>query len=232
MKKLFIPTITGLFSFFIFSCSNAPESDKAAVSDSAEVVKPMAAEALKVDTSASKLEWVATKVSGYHTGVIPIKAGELQVKDGNLAGGMILLDMKGLAITGPKENDAATNKKLLTHLQSRDFFEIDSYPEAKFEITNISPFSGTVKDSIDPRQEEISKYKVQDPTHTISGNLTLRGITKNVSFPAKLSVTGDVVTSLAKFNINRKDWNIMYPGKPDDLIRDEIHLGISLKASK
>jgi polyisoprenoid-binding protein YceI len=232
MKKLIFLQLAFLLSLFFISCSNAPESDKAATTDSAAVAQSSTAESLKVDTTASKLEWVATKVSGIHTGVVPIKSGEMQIKDGNLVAGNFVVLMKELAVTGPKENDEASNKKLLKHLQSKDFFEVDTHPEAVFQITDVKPFSGTVKDSTDPRQNEISKYKVLDPTHTISGNLTIKDVTKNISFPAKVSITGESLTALAKFNINRKDWNIVYPGKPDDLIRDEIHLGISVKAAK
>jgi polyisoprenoid-binding protein YceI len=66
----------------------------------------------------------------------------------------------------------------------------------------------------------------------VSGNLTLKGVTKNIEFPARITVSGNTAEAIAKFNIDRKDWGIVYPGKPDDLIRDAIHLGISIKAAK
>ena len=116
-------------------------------------------------------------------------------------------------------------------LSSLLFFDVAANPEATFTITSIAPFSGTAKDSADPRQESISKYKVTNPTHTVSGNLTIKGVTKNITFPAQLTVSGSSADAIAKFNINRKDWDIVYPGKPDDLIRDEVHLGIALKAT-
>jgi polyisoprenoid-binding protein YceI len=96
----------------------------------------------------------------------------------------------------------------------------------------VQPFSGTVQDSADARQEDISEYRVANPTHTISGNLTIKGTTKNVQFPARVTVSGNQLDALAKFNIDRREWNITYPGQPDDLIRDEIHIGIAIKASK
>ena len=97
----------------------------------------------------------------------------------------------------------------------------------------MRPYTGNaIKDTVDPRQEEINKYKVTDPTHLVSGNLTLKGVTKNIEFPARITVSGNSAEAIAKFNIDRKDWGIVYPGKPDDLIRDAIHLGISIKAAK
>lgn len=77
---------------------------------------------------------------------------------------------------------AGANAKLLGHLKSPDFFNVAANPEASFTITSVTPFSGTAKDSADPRQESISKYKVTNPTHTISGNLTIKGVTKILHF--------------------------------------------------
>jgi polyisoprenoid-binding protein YceI len=97
----------------------------------------------------------------------------------------------------------------------------------------VQPYKGAaIKDSSDARQEEINKYKVLNPTHLVSGNLTLKGVTKNIEFPASITVSGNSAEATAKFNINRKEWGIVYPGKPDDLIRDAIHLGIYIKAAK
>ncbi len=69
-------------------------------------------------------------------------------------------------------------------------------------------------------------------THTVSGNLTMKGITKNIEFPTGITFNENSVEATAKFNINRKQWDIVYLGQPDDLVKDDIHLGILLKASK
>ena len=217
-------------TFLSAACTDAPKSDKAATTDAQEE-KTATGTSFKVDTTASKVEWVATKVSAYHTGTLNIKSGELIVKDNNVSGGKFVLDMTSIVVSGPAGSDAKANAKLLGHLKSPDFFDVATNPEATFAITSIAPFSGTAKDSADPRQESISKYKVANPTHTVSGNLTLKGVTKNITFPAQLTVSGSSADAIAKFNINRKEWNIVYPGKPDDLIRDEVHLGIALKAT-
>jgi len=213
------------------ACTDAPESDEAKVSDAQQVATSEDA-TWKVNTGDSKIEWIGTKVTGYHTGVVPVKDGELRVKDGAVTGGRFVMDLANMSVSGPKGVDAESNAKLLGHLKSGDFFEVEKHPEATFELTGIKPFEGTVKDTADPRQEEINEYKVGNPTHTVSGNLTIKGVSKNVEFPARITVTGDNAEAIAKFNINRKEWGIVYPGKPDDLIRDEIHLGVGIKANK
>lgn len=216
----------------ITSCTNAPDSDSAATTDALALDTSATGDSWKVDAAASMVEWIGTKVTGYHSGSVPVKTGSLTMKEGSLTGGTFVLDMANLVVSGPAGVDTSMNNKLLGHLKSPDFFDVANNPEASFAITSVVPFSGTVKDTTDPRQEQISKYKVANPTHTISGNLTIKGVTKNVSFPALITVTDNTVDAVAKFNINRKDWNIVYPGKPDDLIRDEIHFGVALKASK
>lgn len=231
MKKMsFFNTSATLL--VLFSCTNAPESDQATTTEAQTVQTPVAGEAWKVDSNASKLEWVATKVTGYHTGTVPIKNGELNMSNNQLVGGRFVLDMANMVVSGPSGSKAADNNKLLGHLKSPDFFDVSNHPEASFVITGIKPFSGTVQDTTDPRQEEISEYKVLNPTHTISGNLTIKGITKNIEFPAKITISDNHLEALAKFNIDRQQWNITYPGQPDDLIRDEIHFGIALKGTK
>lgn len=228
MKISYLPAAV---LFLFAACADAPESDKASTTEAQEVTTTTGT-SFKVDTTASKVEWVATKVTAHHSGTLNVKSGELIVQDGNITGGNFVLDMTSIAVTGPRDADSKANEKLLGHLKSADFFDVTANPEATFTITSVTPFTGTVKDSADPRQESIDKYKVTNPTHTVSGNLTIKGVTKNITFPAQLTITGNSADAMAKFNINRQDWNIVYPGKPDDLIRNEVHLGIALKATR
>ena len=231
MKKYNLIFSPAILLVLLIACTNAPDAEKAKTSEAKEV-STATGEALKVDTNASKIEWVATKVSGYHTGTVNIKSGELNIQDGKPTGGNFVLDMTSMVVSGPPGNDEKSNNKLLNHLKSPDFFEVSAHPVANFVITSITPFSGTVKDTADPRQESISKYKVANPTHTVSGNLTIKGVTKNIEFPASIVVSNNSANAIAKFNVDRRQWNIVYPGQPDDLIRNDIHLGISLKAGK
>lgn len=230
MKKINAFSVA-VIALSLFACKNAPDAVKAEATEAKDAASS-SGDVYKVDPSASKIEWIGTKVSGYHTGTIGVGNGELTVKDNQLSAGNFILDIAALQVTGPAGSDTGANRKLLGHLKSPDFFDVAAFPEAKFVITEVKPFSGSVIEANDPRQESISRYKVADPTHTISGNLTIKGITKNIEFPARVVVSGNAVDALAKFNIDRTAWNIIYPGKPDDLIRNDIHLGIEIKASK
>ncbi len=233
MKTRFLPSALLGGIVFCISCTSAPKSDEAKTGEAKEVTENVTDESWRLDTAASKIEWVGTKVTGYHTGEVPLKSGEIFVKNGEVSGGKFVMDLANMQVLGPKSVDAASTKKLLGHLKSADFFDVEKNPEGSFELTGVRPYQGSaLKDSTDPRQEQISKYRVDNPTHTVSGNLTLKGVTKNVEFPARITISGKNAEAIAKFNINRKDWNIVYPGKPDDLIRDAVHLGISIKAEK
>ncbi len=226
LKGLFIAT-----TVLSIACTNAPESDKATTSEAKEVTTSTG-NGWQVDVQTSKVEWVGTKVTGHHSGMVPVKSGELKVENGNVTGGKFVMDMSGMMVTGPDRSDTGSNNKLLGHLKSPDFFDVSGNPEATFEITRVKTFTGKVEEKDEASQADICRYKVSNPTHTISGNLTIKGISKNIEFPARITATDNSVDALAKFNIDRSQWNITYPGKPDDLIRNDIHLGIALKASK
>jgi len=227
-KFLFSGLLMGLFA-----CTDAPDSYDAKTTEAKDVSESKTGQKWNVNLSDSKIEWIGTKVSGYHTGIVPIKSGEILVSNGEVTGGKFVLDIANMNVVGPKGSDTTKNKKLLGHLKSADFFDVSKHPEGTFELTGVKPYKGeAIKDTTDVRQEEINEYKVTDPTHIVSGNLTLKGVTKNIEFPARITVSGNSADAIAKFNIDRKQWGIVYPGQPDDLIRDEIHLGIAIKAAK
>lgn len=216
----------------LVSCTSAPESDEALTTPAKEEAGTGKGETYQADLSSSKIEWIGTKVSGYHTGTVNIKSGRLTVSNGSVTAGNFVIDMTSLVATGPEKVSAEACAKLTAHLRSPDFFDVEKFPVGTFIITGVGPFNGNVNGPDDPRQEKLNEYKVANPTHTVSGNLTIKGIEKNIEFPAHITVSENLAEARAKFNIDRRHWNISYTGQPDDLIRDEIHLGIFLKAGK
>ena len=104
--------------------------------------------------------------------------------------------------------------KLTEHLKSPDFFDVAKFPQATFASSKIK--SGSEKGA----------------THTVTGTLDLHGVKKTVTFPATIKVEADAVSVASEFAINRKDFGIVYAGKADDLIRDEVVLKLSVKASR
>jgi len=233
MKIRFIPLSIFCGFFFLISCTNAPESDDAKTTEAKEVNKDKTGETWKLNVSESSVAWVGTKVTGHHSGSVPLKSGVIIVNNGEVTGGKFVMDVANMYVSGPSKSDSSSNNKLLGHLKSADFFEVAKYPEGTFELTGVQLYKGgAIKDTVDVRQEDIDKYKVLNPTHIVSGNLTLKGVAKNIEFPANITVSGNTAQATAKFNIDRKQWGIVYAGKSDDLIRDEIHLGIFIKATK
>lgn len=192
----------------LYSCVDNPEGKKAETKDSVSANTPAAGAALVVDPNASNIVWLGNKVSGKHTGTIKIANGKLFVQDGKLTGGQFTIDMT--SINNTDISDTAYKAKLEGHLKAADFFDVANHPQATFEIT-------AVKDSA-------SKL-------TIAGNLTLRGVSKNITFDANvLENTSASFKANADFNIDRNDWGINYPGMKDDAISKEINLKVDLQA--
>ncbi|MBC8046344.1 MAG: YceI family protein [Fimbriimonadaceae bacterium] len=229
MQRLKLFTLTAIIATMLVACKSSPEGDEAKTTDAKEVETATAGVTMNINTIESKLEWIGTKVTSHHNGTVNIKSGQLMAKGNELTGGYFVIDMPTLISV---KDDPQSNSKLTGHLKSPDFFDVEKYPEAKFEITSVKPFSGSVVDENTVGQEEINEYKVTDPNVIVNGNLTIKDVTKNIEFPAKVNITGNGATALAKFNINRKDWGVNYTGAPDNLVRDEIWFGVSIAANK
>lgn len=173
---------------------------------------------LTVDTAQSVIEWKGFKVGGTHHGTLKLKSGEVTVKDSTLQAGSFIVDMNTLVDLD--QTVAATNKMLVDHLKSADFFDVASFPEAKFEVTSSEAVSGN--DSIN--------YK-------ISGNLTMKGVDKNVTFGAKVEKNGEVYTAeTVPFTINRTQWGVNFGSKSvfadlkEKIVDDNIELKIKIVA--
>lgn len=217
MKKAFILSFAFVAVLFT-ACQNSAPTDAAATTET-PAAEPAAATAgaLPVNVQNSVIEWVGSNPTGFHTGTIKLQGGELTVTDGNLTAGKFTIDMNSLANT-----DLPAEKKgdLEGHLKNADFFEVEKHPTGTFEITSVQPLTG------DP----------SGATHTVAGNLTLKGIAKPISFPAKLTVAGGkVMADTPEFTINRTDWGIKYNSGligtvKDKLIDDNVKLKIKLEA--
>lgn len=159
------------------------------------------------DQSASKVSWVGSKVTGKHDGGFGTFKGTVDVVDGAPEKSKVDVDITADSLTSDSE-------KLTGHLKSKDFFDTTAHPKATFVST------------------EIKKGGEKGATHTITGNLTIKGITKAVSFPATVQLAGDTANVDAEFAINRRDFQLNYAGIPNDLIRDEVVIKLSIRGKK
>lgn len=211
MKKLLV--LPAIAAVIMSSCAGNPEGKKAEVQDSVatEQIATPAGEVFNVDAAQSKVVWTGTKVTGAHTGTIAIKSGSLNAENGVLTGGTFTLDLNTISST---DLEGEYKEKLDTHLKSADFFDAAQFPEATFVVTKVEA-GATAQDA------------------KISGNLTIKGVTKNISFDAKvIESNATTIKTEADFNIVRADWGVNYEGKKDDLISAEINFKVSLVATK
>lgn len=206
---------TGLFlaaSFMLASCGNSSETVE--TSDAREVGEATG-EPIQINTAESEVRWRGYKPTGQHYGIIPLTSGDLIVDGDAVTGGKFTFDVTKLEVHD-LEAGSEDHGKLTNHLQSDDFFDAANHPEATFEITSVEPYSSS--DSVEDKQEfatdntprTASEQMVANPTHWVSGNLTMRGNTKNIRFPAAISLAGGAATAQAGFNIDRTEWGLSY----------------------
>lgn len=206
----------------LVACDNQPTGEKIEVNDVDELVDnttdPVPVEATivnyTINIKSSVINWEGAKITGKHGGTLMLKEGALQVESNAIKGGTFVLDMASIAVTDLQAGQG--KEDLEDHLKTGDFFEVETYPTAQFEITEVA--------TADDRE---------DASHYITGNLTIRDVTKQVKLPASVTLTETSITAeTPAFLINRQLWGIDYEGKVDDLIQDEIGLTIKIQADK
>ena len=242
--------IKNIFAFvavagLIAACDTKPEGDTAEVGEAQEV-QEVSAEAVSYNIAAdnSKVGWIGLKPGGRHYGTFGLESGELQVEGDKIVGGTITMNLNNIDVAdleGKQESDLAG------HLKSGDFFDVENYPNATFEITSVEAIEGASDAatlSEDSKKEVDDDAKafmpvVENPTHRITGNLTMRGQTKSVTFPARVSMDGNKIMANARFVIDRTDWGVSYGDESgvvdktkDKFIYNNVAVGFDLNASK
>ncbi|WP_124980868.1 YceI family protein [Nonlabens xiamenensis] len=221
MKRNFLK-ITGMAAVIAFTVACKDNKNEVEATDEQEVAEaPMEAVTYTVDTEASNIAWVGSKPTEDHTGNISLQSGMVKVNGETLESGEFVIDMSSIEVTD-LEGDSAANLK--GHLQGTvegketDFFNTPKYPTAKFVVTGVNEVDGNTE---------------------LSGNLTLKDVTKNVSFPVMVSYEDNkMMLKSEEFTIDRTDWGIQYGSKnftdivADKAISDDIKLTIDLVATK
>lgn len=171
---------------------------------------------MSVNSEESKVMWIGKKVTGEHSGFIKMENGDLQFNGDVLTGGSFEIDMKSITNTDIK--DEGTNQKLVGHLKSDDFFGVEKFPKATFVITGAEA-------------KKAGKYHIK-------GNITIKGITKEVEFPAQVTLLGDKATATATLTLDRSEFNVRYGSGSffdnlgDKVIYDDFTLDITLVANR
>lgn len=207
--RLGVLTMVLLGLMLVAACGNPATNKSQAVVGEATTAgssQPAGGERYLITPENSKVEFIGSKVTGSHNGSFQKFSGDINYTgDPTTSRVNVTIDTNSLTSDDPK---------LTEHLKTADFFDVAKYPEAKFESTAIKPGGD------------------KGASHTITGNLTLHGVTKSVSFPATIAATPEAITVNSNFAINRKDFGINYAGATNNLIRDDVVLALTVRATK
>lgn len=173
------------------------------------------AAAYKVDVKGSTVKWTAYKVTGKHFGKISLKTGSIEMSKTKLTKASFEVDMTTLTV---EDITGEYADKLKGHLLSDDFFSVEKHKTAKFVSTKIVPNG--------------------KGGFSVTGDLTIKGITKPITFDAVVKNEGGKITGTSAIKVDRTNYDIKYrSGKffqdlGDKAIYDEFDLEVSLVASK
>jgi polyisoprenoid-binding protein YceI len=166
------------------------------------------AQTKKIDIAKSSVNWLAKKVTGQHSGTINLKDGTLIFKGKKVAGGSFVVDMTSVTATDLTGEYLA---KLNGHLKSEDFFNVEKFSTATLVFKKVAPKANGV--------------------YTVTANLTIKGITKPITFD--LATTSNTATTT--FMVDRTIYDIKYGSKSffdsigDKAIDNEFELKVALQ---
>jgi polyisoprenoid-binding protein YceI len=216
--------LMGIFAITFLStyCGDeAPKGDDASIQDKQQTAEAKGTEYI-VDTNASHVRFVGHGVGKNHPGKFKLEAGKVAVANNQITGGNFVIDIKSLDL---EQKGGMFDAKLHPHLMSGDFFDAEKFGTAKFEITGVQPYQkGSADTSI-----------IDGANFMISGNLTLKDITKNVSFPAKVDLDGNTLKAKANFDIDRRQWEMNYRSDKslgDKFISEKVNIELDLQGNK
>lgn len=168
-----------------------------------------------IDAKATTAGWVGKKVTGQHNGKVNVSQGTVTADHGAITGGTFEIDMNSITCEDLTEKE--WSDKLVGHLKADDFFGTDKFPTSKFEVTKV-----TAK---------------KDNDYDVTGKLTIKGVTNEVTFPAKIKMDEKTMVVIAKINVNRTKYGIKYgsasffDGIGDKAINDDFELDVNLVAN-
>ena len=212
-RRVIVLMGSALIASAAHGCNNNPSEGKsiAKVGEPAQVAQQLgsatAATKYVFSNAASKIEFVGAKVTRKHDGAFNVFSGALDLVDGDPSKSIVTVEIATGSLT-------ADDPKLTSHLKSPDLLDVEKFPKATFRSTAIK-LGGE-----------------GGASHTVTGNFSLHGVSKSITFPVKVKVVADSVDADAEFAINRKDFGVVYPGMPDDLIKDDVLIKLTLHGIK
>ncbi|SFQ02489.1 YceI family protein [Hymenobacter arizonensis] len=188
MKKILLPA---LFAVAILGAAPVASAQKM---NSEKMAANSAA--YKVQPQLSTLGWEGKAVTHGHNGTMNFTEGQLLVKGNAVVGGTVIVDMKSMKATDI--TDTESHGKFVGHMTSEDFFGVEKNPTSTFKIVSVAPIKGAAKDA---------------DNATITGDMTIKGVTQRISFPAKVGVKQGVAAATGKVTIDRTKFGLKYGSK-------------------
>ena len=213
MKKFLLPALFAVAAMGIAPAASAQKMNSAKMATNAP--------AYKLQPQLSTLGWEGKAVTHGHNGTMNFSDGELLVKGNAIVGGTVTVDMKSMKATDI--TDAESQGKFVGHMSSDDFFGVATNPTSTFKIVSVTPIKGAASDANNA---------------TITGDMTIKGVTQRISFPAKVGVKGGVASASGKVTIDRTKFGLKYGSKSffdsigDKAINDEFDLTFNVIAKK
>src|SRR5688500_5703731 len=220
MIKLIILVLSlSLFSLFLTACEDPAAnktkatttnstSNNSAANNTATNAPTQPGTKLPLTPENSKIEFTGSKVTGKHDGGFKQFSGNIDLVNNKPDESKVALEIDLKSVFTDADG-------LTDHLKTADFFDVEKYPKATFTSTKIAPDAAKGAGN-----------------YTVTGDFDLHGQKKSITFPAKITVSDAEVAVDAEFSINRKDFGIVYAGKTDDLIRDDVVIRFNLKSPK
>ncbi|MET0392001.1 MAG: YceI family protein [Chitinophagaceae bacterium] len=213
-NKLFITCLILMIVSVLFGCGGAVKEENKSHAPAGSLSLHEGDEKyMALDTGESVVTWKGANSFGAHAGYVYISKGELMVENGQLAGGAVEVDMNTI-----EDERHGRNNGLINHLKDPDFFDVKTFPVASIIITRVASIS--------------------DEDKEVTGNLTIKGVTHPVSFPAKMEVRDGVVKANARLVIDRTKWDVRYKSGnlfdnlKEQAISDSIEFNIKVVAKK
>lgn len=159
------------------------------------------------------------KVDPYHSSVnfkvkhlgISFVAGKFDKFEGTIVGSDVKTAKVDFSVDVNTINTSVEMRD--NHLRSADFFDAEKFPKMKFSSTS---------------------FKKSGKKYTLSGNLTIKDVTRPVTFevvmsgPVKAKNGGDIYGFTAKTIINRFDYRVAYDPELKSVGKD-VHINLYLE---
>jgi polyisoprenoid-binding protein YceI len=207
--------------FMLIGCDKAPKGDKATITDQT-LAKEGTGETFTVDSATSRIRFTGHGVGKNHPGTFKVGYGTVTVQNDSITGGTFVMNIQSMDM---EQEGKDIETKLRPHLLSGDFFNAETFGTSKFEITEVKPYK--------PSDNE--KSLVEGANFMVSGNLQIKDVTKNISFPARVDLDGNTLEAEANFDIDRRQWQMNYGNDKtlgDKFISETVNIELDIQARR